>query len=58
MPYDPALPVNTTWDLGVSDKTSIWFDQTLRGGEIRLIDYYENDGDGLPHYASVLQTRG
>jgi hypothetical protein len=56
--YDPVLPVDTTWDLGVGDATSIWFSQTLRGGEIRLIDYYEASGEGLPHYAQVLQRRG
>jgi phage terminase large subunit len=50
--------VDTDWDLGVPDSTAIWFSQSLRGGEIRLIDYYENTGEGLPHYAKVLQARG
>lgn len=56
-PYDPALPVHTAWDLGVGDSTAIWFFQTL-GGEIRVIDYYENHGFGLPHYIEVLNERG
>ena len=55
--YDPALPVNTTWDLGVGDSTAIWFDQVV-GQEVRFIDYYEASGEGLPHYAKVLQERG
>lgn len=58
VPYDPALPVDTDWDLGVGDSTAIWFSQSLRSGEIRLIDYYENSGEGLPHYAQVLTQRG
>lgn len=58
VPYDAALPVDTDWDLGVGDSTAIWFSQSTRGGEIRLIDYYEASGEGLPHYASVLQQRG
>ena len=48
VPYESALPVNTAWDLGLDDMTSIWFYQ-LAGKEIRLIDYYENSGAGLPH---------
>ncbi len=58
VPYDPVLPVDTAWDLGVGDSTAIWFVQSLRSGEIRLIDYYEASGEGLPHYAQVLTQRG
>lgn len=57
VPYDPALPVHTAWDLGVGDHTAIWFWQSLRGGEVRVIDYYEASGEGLPHYAQVLQRK-
>ena len=58
VPIDPALPVDTDWDLGVLDPTAIWFSQSLRSGEIRLVDYYEASGEGLPHYAKVLQDKG
>jgi phage terminase large subunit len=58
IPYDPLLPVDTDWDLGVGDSTAIWFSQSLRSREVRLIDYYEASGEGLPHYAQVLQSRG
>ena len=57
VPYDSALPVYTAWDLGMSDSTAIWFVQFL-GKEVRVIDYYENSGEGLPHYAAVLRERG
>lgn len=57
VPHDPALPVHTFWDLGIGDATSIWFAQLI-GAEIRLIDYYEASGEGLPHYAQILNARG
>ena len=58
--YDPAIPVDTNWDLGFGgsgDATAIWFSQSLRNHEVRLIDYYEAQGEGLPHYAHVLQSK-
>lgn len=57
VPFDPDLPVNTDWDLGINDQMTIWFSQELRGRETRLIDYYENSGEGLPHYIGVLQEK-
>lgn len=57
VPYDPMLKVNTAWDLGMSDSTSIWFyQQTAR--EIRMIDYLEAAGHGLDYYARELDKRG
>lgn len=55
---EPMLPVQTAWDLGVGDATAIWFFQRPRSGDVRLVDYYEASGEGLPHYAQVLQARG
>ena len=57
VPFDPALPVDTDWDLGIGDAMSCWFSQSLRSGEVRLIDYYENSGQGIPHYAQMLRDR-
>lgn len=57
VPYDPVLPVSTFWDLGMGDATTIWFAQS-HGREIRLIDYYEASGEGLPHYAQILNQKG
>ncbi len=53
VPYEPRLLVDTWWDLGMDDYMSIWFTQTY-GNEIRVIDFYENSGEGLPHYVNVL----
>lgn len=57
VPHDPAHQVETWWDLGVGDSTVIWFVQRI-GQEIHVIDHYEMTGEGLPHYAKVLQDRG
>jgi len=51
------LPVHTAWDLGIGDSTAIWFFQII-GPEIRIVDFYESHGHGLPHYASVLEAKG
>ena len=53
VPYDRAASVVTAWDLGIGDSTAIWFAQFV-GREVRIIDYYENSGVGLDHYAKVL----
>ncbi len=58
VPYDPAMPVDTDWDLGVGDSTAIWFTQAAWSGEVRVIDYYENSGQGLSHYVDVLHKKG
>jgi hypothetical protein len=56
VPYDPAVPVDTWWDLGINDSTAIWFTQTVNK-EIHVIDYYERNGEPLDHYAKILQRK-
>ena len=56
VPYDPSVGVVTAWDLGIGDSTAIWFAQYV-GQEIRVIDYYENSGVGLDHYAKELSSK-
>jgi phage terminase large subunit len=58
VPYDPALPVDTDWDLGIGDAMSVWFSQSTRSGEVRLIDYHEASGEGFPYYANLLSAKG
>lgn len=57
VPVDKALRVNTAWDLGISDSTAIVFYQQL-GKEIWIVDYVEDSGQGLDHYARLLDSRG
>lgn len=56
VPFDPRIPVDTFWDLGIGDAMCIVFVQIF-GREIRVIDYYENSGEGMPHYIRVLKDR-
>lgn len=56
VPHEPRLPVITAWDIGVGDSTAIWFVQVV-GMELHIIDYYENSGVGVDHYARVLKER-
>jgi hypothetical protein len=56
VPYEHGIGVETWWDLGINDSMTIWFTQTVSRNEIRIIDYYENSGEGLAHYAKYLQS--
>ena len=56
VPYDPSAKVDTWWDLGVGDSTVVWFTQSV-GRAVHVIDFYENRGEGLPHYARMLQDK-
>lgn len=53
VPWVRGIPVDTWWDLGWDDSTSIWFTQTV-GRQIHVIGYYENRLKGLSHYGKVL----
>ena len=56
VPYESRLPVDTYWDLGMDDSTAITFVQQHMW-EIRIIDYYENSGEGIEHYAKILREK-
>jgi len=56
VPYDPLLQVSTHWDIGIGDSTAIWFAQR-QGSEIRVIDYYEANSQGLDHYVAMLKSK-
>jgi phage terminase large subunit len=54
--YDPMLPVYTSWDLGYSDSTAIWFYQ-LAKGEVHFIDYWEDTGKDVQQCCEILYGR-
>jgi phage terminase large subunit len=56
VPYNPAKPVSTFWDLGLFDATAIWFVQRI-GFEWRVIDYLESSQQTLGWYIQELQKR-
>lgn len=51
-PYNPALPVITSWDIGIEDYTAIWFIQE-DGEWTNVIDFYETGGDGFEEIRNV-----
>jgi phage terminase large subunit len=56
VPVDRSVLVHTSWDLGISDATAIWFVQCV-GKERRFVDYHETTGVGLDEYARILETK-
>ena len=56
VPKDDYAQVHTSWDLGYGDSTAIFWFQVIRD-EIRILDYYENHGEGLPHYINVVEEK-
>ena len=56
VPYLPDFPVFTFWDLGRNDVMSIWFMQRV-GMENRFIDYEEDSGYSIDHYAKLMQEK-
>ena len=40
----------------MGDSTAIIFFQQ-HGKEYRIIDYYENQGEGIPHYVKIIREK-
>jgi hypothetical protein len=53
-PYDPRYEVNTFWDLGRNDMTTIWLHQFIDRRN-RFIGYYEASGEHISHYVLWLK---
>jgi phage terminase large subunit len=56
VPYDPLLKVHRVWDLGWNDLSSIIMVQRV-GGELRIIDFFEDSHRTLPDYVQELKER-
>lgn len=52
----PNDGVHTTWDLGVSDATSIWF-WRWKGDGVDVIDYLEGHGHAISHYTDLVKAK-
>jgi phage terminase large subunit len=48
--------VFTSWDLGHTDATAIWF-WRLHGGSVEVIDHYEAHGKPMSHYFDVVDAK-
>ncbi len=62
--YEPkifAFPkdgIYTSYDLGFTDSTAIWFWRVNHLGGIDFVDWYENHGQPLSHYFDEVDKRG
>lgn len=56
LPYDRSHPVYTSWDIGRSDSTVIWFWQQI-GPWANVIDHYKNSGLDVTHYCKITKEK-
>ncbi len=56
VPYDRRSLVFTAWDIGIGDKTAIWWVQVC-GREVHLLEYYEANGADAAHYVDQINKR-
>ena len=54
--HDPSVRTHLSFDIGL-DCTAVWFLQTVKGKR-NVIDYYENTGKFVDHYARILDSKG
>ena len=54
--YDCMYKVNTAWDLGYTDSTSIWWYQVIHG-EIRVLEHHSSNGQSVPFYTGLIQSK-
>ena len=54
---DPLMQVRAFWDIGFNDSTAIWIAQFV-GREIRVLSYYEAQGQPLASHLDWLRTAG
>jgi hypothetical protein len=57
VPWEPGFAVHTAWDLGIRDSTCIAFYQVIGGSQVRIIDCYEKNKEGLEHYVNVVNSK-
>lgn len=55
--YDSNAWVDTFWDLGWNDFTSVWFRQII-GNRVIWIDYFEDRQKPLSYYIEMLKEKG
>jgi len=55
--YEPVLPVDVAIDLGMNDTMVLVFFQ-LHNNELRVIDEYHNNGEGILHYVELMRSKG
>lgn len=56
VPYNPALPMEISFDLGRNMETALWFRQSTRTA-FNYVDYYENRDKDLTHYFEIIRQK-
>jgi hypothetical protein len=56
-PLISTKPVIAAFDLGLVDKTAVWFAQEDPTGDIRVIDFVEDVNEDIYHWTQVLRGR-
>lgn len=54
VPHDPALLVDTYWDLGLNDVMAVWFVQMF-GSQPRVIRYMEGSDLSIPEWVKLVK---
>jgi hypothetical protein len=54
-PYNPSVPVWTSWDLGIDDETVVWFFQSFPGS-FNIINCMAEHGRSLVDWVRLLQS--
>lgn len=57
LPYDRAADMIVALDLGFGDQTALVYGQHVRR-ERRILRYYENNGEDIPHYIDHMKNSG
>lgn len=56
VPWHTETPVDTFWDLGRADMTTIWFVQRV-AMQYRILAYFEDSGEDILYYLRECQNR-
>ena len=57
VPHDESVLTWVAGDIGLKDSTALWWFQVMPGGAVHWIDYYENSGEQLLHYAELIKSK-
>jgi hypothetical protein len=55
-PYNSSYPVITSWDLGSTNKTCVWFMQLIND-KVYFIDYVEGSNKTIPYFIDLLKSK-